>query len=154
MLGVTIILCPAGSAGDIMTNYEKICDFHNLYKTHQAARRGKREIREVIEFEMNLAGNLTQISRELKNGTYKMSGYYSFMVHDPKEREIHALHYKDRVVQHCICDEVLAPLLERKLIYDNAACRSGKGTHFAMKRLNRFLHEFYKKWNRRIFFKM
>ena len=128
-----------------MTNYEKTCDFHNLYKAHQAARRGKREIREVIEFEMNLAGNLTQISRELKNGTYKISGYYSFMVHDPKAREIHALHYKDRVVQHCICDEVLAPLLDRKLIYDNAACRIGKGTHFAMKRLNRFLHEFYKK---------
>ena len=44
------------------------------------------------------------------------------MIHDPKDRVIHALHYRDRVVQHCLCDEVLAPALDRRLIYDNAAC--------------------------------
>ena len=67
------------------------------------------------------------------------------MVHDPKERMIHALHYKDRVVQHCICDEVLAPTLDKLLIYDNAACRIGKGTHFAIGRLSNFLLKFYKR---------
>lgn len=129
-----------------MTDYEKICDFQNLYKAHTIARRNKRTTREVIEFEMNLAENLTTISETLKNGTYKMSGYYSFMVHDPKDRVIHALHYRDRVVQHCICDEVLAPALDKKLIYDNSACRLGKGTHFAMKRLSGFMHDFYNKY--------
>lgn len=127
-----------------MTDYEKICDFKNLYRAHTVARRGKRHTHEVIEFEMNLADNLTGISDSLKNGTYTMSGYYSFMVHDPKDRIIHALHYCDRVVQHCICDEVLAPTLDKKLIYDNAACRIGKGTHFALDRLSGFLHDYYK----------
>ena len=116
------------------TDFEKICDFQNLYKAHKAARLGKRGNREIIDFEMNLAENLTTISDLLKNRTYQMSGYYSFMVHDPKDRVIHALHYRDRVVQHCICDEVVAPTLDRKLIYDNAACRIGKGTHFAIGR--------------------
>ena len=32
------------------------------------------------------------------------------------------------------------------MIYDSAACRPGKGTHFAIKRLNGFLHKFYKKY--------
>lgn len=128
-----------------MTDYEKICDFQNLYKAHTVARRSKRTTREVIDFEMNLAENLTSISEMLKNGTYKMSGYYSFMVHDPKDRVIHALHYRDRVVQHCLCDEVLAPTLDKKLIYDNSACRIGKGTHFAIERVSKFLTEFYKK---------
>lgn len=68
-----------------------------------------------------------------------------FMIHDPKEREIHALHYVDRVVQHCICDEVLAPVLDKKLIYDNAASRINKGTHFAIGRVCDFLHSFYNK---------
>ena len=126
-----------------MTDYEKICDFQNLYKAHKTARCNKRTTREVIEFEMNLAENLTILSDSLKDGSYKMSGYYSFMVHDPKDRVIHALHYRDRVVQHCICDEVLAPTLDKKLVYDNAACRIGKGTHFAMGRLSGFMHEFY-----------
>ncbi len=128
-----------------MTDYEKICDFENLYKAHKVARLSKRTTREVIDFEMNLAENLTTISDNLKNGTYQMSGYYSFMVHDPKDRVIHALHYRDRVVQHCICDEVLAPTLDKRLIFDNAACRIGKGTHFAMERLTGFLREFYHK---------
>ena len=122
-----------------MTEYKKICDFQNLYKAHKVARLGKRNVKEVIDFELNLAQNLTRISDSLKNRTYRMSGYYSFYVHDPKERKIHALHYIDRVVQHCICDEVLAPAFDRKLIYDNAACRIGKGTHFAIERVNGFL---------------
>ena len=129
-----------------MTDFEKIYSFRNLYKAHTIARRGKRNTREVIEFEMNLSENLTELSESLKAGTYTMSGYYSFMVHDPKDRVIHALHYRDRVVQHCVCDEVLAPTLDRKLIYDNAACRIGKGTHFALGRVSAFLHDYYNKY--------
>ena len=128
-----------------MTDYEKLFDFQNLYKAHRKARLGKQGTREVIDFEMNLAQNLTEISDSLKNHTYGMSGYYSFMVHDPKDRIIHALHYRDRVVQHCLCDEVLAPLLDKKLIYDNAACRQMKGTHFALDRVTGFMREFYRK---------
>ena len=128
-----------------MCDFDKIFDFQNLYKAHTVARLGKRNTREVIDFEMNLAENLTILSDTLKDGSYKISGYYSFMVHDPKDRIIHALHYCDRVVQHCICDEVMAPTLDKKLIYDNSACRIGKGTHFAMKRLSGFMTDYYKK---------
>ena len=127
-----------------MSDFEKIYSFENLYKAHKAARQGKRSTREVIEFEVNLAENLTELSDALKNHTYTLSGYYTFTVHDPKDRAIHALHYRDRVVQHCLCDEVLAPLLDKKLIYDNAACRLGKGTHFALNRVTDFLRDFYR----------
>lgn len=129
-----------------MTEFHKVCDFQNLYKAHTRARRGKRWNREVIDFEMNLAENLSVISDSLKNHTYEMAGYYRFMVHDPKDRQIHALYYRDRVVQHCLCDEVLSPLLDRKLIYDNTACRVGKGTHFAQKRLTAFMREHYRSY--------
>lgn len=128
-----------------MTDYEKIFDFQNLYKAHTVARLGKRDNREVILFEMNLSQNLAELSQSIKDKTYTMSGYYNFMVHDPKERKIHALHYRDRVVQHCLCDKVLAPLIDKKLIYDNSACRLGKGTHFAIGRLSKFIHEYYNK---------
>lgn len=129
-----------------MNEYEKICDFQNLLKAHKVARLGKRNVREVIDFELNLSDRLSALSAALENKTYKMSGYYSFDVHDPKERKIHALHYTDRVVQHCLCDEVLAPALDKRLIYDNAACRLNKGTHFALRRVNGFLREHYNKY--------
>ena len=35
--------------------------------------------------------------------------------------------------------------MEPRLIYDNSACRKGKGTHFAMGRLEGFLREYYRK---------
>lgn len=129
-----------------MSDYEKLYDFQNLYKAHTAARRGKRNSCEVIQFEMNLGENLTLLSDALKNGTYTMQDYYSFAVYDPKHRVIHALHYRDRVVQHCLCDEVLAPILDKKLIYDNSACRIGKGTHFSIGRVSKYLQRFYNRY--------
>ena len=95
---------------------------------------------------MNLGENLISLSDALKNGSYKMQEYYNFAIYDPKYRMIHALHYRDRVVQHCLCDEVLAPILDKKLIYDNSACHIGKGTHFVIGRVSKFLHDFYNKY--------
>ena len=135
-----------------MSEYEKLYDFQNLLKAHKRARLGKQGKREVIDFEMNLSRNLCEISEEIKNETYHISSYYSFKIFEPKERTIHALHYRDRVVQHCLCDEIIAPLFERYLIYDNAACRKGKGTLFAIRRLSEFLRTFYREHGNRGYF--
>lgn len=132
-----------------MTDYEQVCDFQNLYQAHLNARKGKRGKAEVIEFEMNLSENLWQLQKELLEGTYRISGYYRFMIKEPKEREIQALSYRDRVVQHSLCDNVLTPFFESRLIYDNAACRIGKGTHFALNRVTGFLQDYYKKYGAR-----
>ena len=128
-----------------MTDFEKIWSFENLYRAHLRARLGKRHEAEVIDFERELSANLVCLSERIRNKTYRISGYYSFKVYDPKERDIHALHYRDRVVQHCICDDVLEPVLDKALIYDNCACRRNKGTHFSMDRLSGFMRDFYKK---------
>ena len=57
-----------------------------------------------------------------------------------------ALSFKDRVVQHCLCDYYLEELLEPKMIYDNCANRKGKGTHFGLDRLKDFMHKHYRKY--------
>lgn len=124
--------------------YSRLCNFENLYKAHLKARKGKRHTKEVIDFELNLSTNLIEIADQLKNQTYRIQGYYQFNVYEPKKRTISALHYQDRVVQHCLCDEILEPILDRKLIYDNAACRKRKGTQFACNRVTEFLHRFIK----------
>ena len=125
--------------------YDAVCDFANLYAAHTRARRGKMHKREVVEFELSLAQNLVRLREELLSQTYDLAGYYHFVVTDPKRRDVHALHYRDRVVQHALCDEVLAPVLEPRLIYDNAAGRAGKGTHFALGRLTGFLRDFHRR---------
>lgn len=95
---------------------------------------------------MDLAANLWNIKERLDNKSYVVGGYKRFMVHDPKDREIQALCYGDRVVQHSLCDNVLTPFFENRLIYDNCACRKEKGTHFSIKRLTEFMREHYRKY--------
>ena len=124
--------------------YDKMCSFDALYQAHLKSRRGKRCKKEVIDFEMDLGQQLYTIQWELLNGKYKVRSYEHFHIHDPKERLIYALQYRDRIVQHTLCDNVIEPFMERHLIYDNAASRIGKGTHFAMNRLDGFLHSFYR----------
>jgi len=94
---------------------------------------------------MNLAETLCGLQRELEARTYRQRGYYHFMVYEPKARSIFAPYYIDRVVQHCLCDNILAPVLEPRLVFDNAACRAGKGTHFAIRRLSHFLTAHYRR---------
>lgn len=118
-------------------------DFDHLYQAHKKCRREKSGKREVIEFELNLAEELSKLQTELKNKSYQVGSYYKFTIYDPKRREIQALPYRDRIVQHNLCDNILAPLLERHLIYDNSACRKNKGAHFSMERLSGFLRQFY-----------
>ena len=89
---------------------------------------------------------LWRLKERIENKTIKIGGYHKFMVFDPKKREIQALSFSDRVFQHLLCDKVLMPYFEPKLIYDNAACRKNKGTHFAQNRFTGFLRDHYKKY--------
>lgn len=122
-----------------MDDYDRVISFENLYRAHRRARLGKRHKKEVIDFELNLSKNLWKIYNELKYQEYEVGGYHRFMIYDPKEREIQAISYRDRIVQHCICDNYFTPLLEKHLIYTNVACRKGKGTDFAVKYIRKCL---------------
>ncbi len=131
----------------IMTDFEKIISFDSLYNAHRRARLSKRHKKEVVQFEMNLSQNLYNLHYDLKFNKYKISGYHNFKIYDPKERLIQAISYKDRVLQHSLCDNYLMPLIETKLIYDNAACRKNKGTHFIINRLKGFMRAHYKNYD-------
>ncbi|MDR3298693.1 MAG: RNA-directed DNA polymerase [Candidatus Accumulibacter sp.] len=131
------------------SDFENLCAFETLYAAHCAARRGKRHKSDVIRFEADLANQLWTLKTDLESGRYTVGGYKRFVINDPKTREIQALSYADRVVQHALCDKVLAPFFEKRLIYDNCACRVGKGTGFGVARLSAFLREHYRRYGAR-----
>lgn len=128
-----------------MITFDEVFSYENLFNAYKSARRCKRHKREVVEFELNLAQNLTKLERDLKAGTYKIQKYKRFMIYDPKEREIQALSFYDRIVQNCLCNNFMVPIFANKLIYDNCACQKGKGTHFARERVSKFIRQYYKK---------
>ena len=87
--------------------YEEIISFESLYKAHLRARRCKQNKKEVIAFQNNLASNLWKLHYEIKYKRYNIKEYKKFYVYEPKKREIQAISYAVRVVEHALCDNFL-----------------------------------------------
>lgn len=125
--------------------YHKIYDFRNLYKAYTDSRKGKRWKTATNRFEANALECVAILQKQLCEMTYRMGEYNVFEITEPKKRTIKSTAFKDKVVQRSLCDNVLEPLFERTLIYDNYACRRNKGTHAALKRTEEFYRAAYRK---------
>jgi len=112
--------------------YEEIVSFENLLLASKKAFRGKRDRPKVAEFYFELEKELIHLREELLNKTYEPRLLRTFLIYEPKEREIGASDFRDRVVHHAVCN-VIEPIFERSFIYHSYACREGKGTHRAIK---------------------
>lgn len=127
-------------------NFHQMTDLSVLYRAHMKARLGHRHKGEVIRYDLKLLPNLVKLQEKLRKGKFSTIRYYHFKVFEPKTRDIYATNYETRIVLHALCDEVLVPLLGNRLIYDNAACQKGKGTHFALRRFTQFLVAHFRKF--------
>ena len=126
----------------ITKTFNEVFTFEALYRAHLRSRVGKRNKKPVVRFEISTAEKIYELYTHLQNGSYKIGKYHSFIVYEPKKREIQTLYYADRVVQHVLCDEIITPYFTRRAILDNCVCQKGKGTHFALARFERMLHDF------------
>ena len=128
--------------------WNKVIDWENLYLAYTAARKGKRYQSDVLKFSSNLEENLIDIQNRLVWKMWKPGRWKEFQVYDPKWRLIQAPQFNDRVVHHAL-GRVIEPLFERKFIFDSYACRTNKGIHRAVLRLQSFMRKAEKKYARR-----
>lgn len=124
---------------------EIITDYENLYRAYRKAKAGKKYNSSTARFSSMALEGIHLLKEQLENQTYQMSPYNEFMIYEPKERVIKSCKFKDKVVQHCFCDNVLHPGLEKVFITDNYAGQIGKGTLFGMERLKMHMLEYYRK---------
>ena len=124
---------------------EDAVTFSELYKGLKKSCRNVRWKDSVTGYEANGLKNTYELRQSLLNGTYKISGYQRFRVHEPKEREIVATRIKDRQFQRSLCDNVLYPQVTRSFIRDSCACLRGRGVDDALDRLNVHLQRYYRK---------
>lgn len=121
--------------------FASITAFDTLLLAAHKAQRGKQQRSSVAHFVFHLEPALLALQDELRVGTYRMQPYRSFVIYEPKRRQICAAAFRDRVVHHAIC-HVLDPLFDASLISDTYACRRGKGTHAAVKRVQALARSF------------
>lgn len=117
---------------------QDIYSFENLLEAYRLARRDNRYKRQACRFDLYLESNLLKLRWELQTGRYMPSPYTYFIVTEPKLRHVAAPNFRDRVFQHTLV-KAIEPQFDKTFIYDSFACRKGKGTHVAMKRVKRFL---------------
>ncbi len=120
-----------------------ICSFENLYRAYRKAKAGKGFNNSCARFQSMALEGVHTLKEQLENQTYQMNQYNEFKIYEPKERVIKSCSFKDKVVQHCLCDEVLHPRLEKEFLRTNYAGQIGKGTLFGMNCLKEHMQSFY-----------
>src|SRR3989344_3112221 len=118
-------------------DYSSLISIENIFQAWEEFKKGKREKRDVQIFERYLEDNLFVLHEKLRSKTYKHGTYQDFYVSDPKRRHIHKACVCDRIVHHLLY-KYLYSIFDKTFIYDSYSCRLNKGTHRAVKRLERY----------------
>ena len=118
-----------------------VISFPSLFRAARKARRGKRFRPDVAQFEFDLERNLWRLHEELQTRSYQPGAYHTFLIYEPKQRQISAAPYRDRVVHHALA-AVLESVFEPAFVTDSYACRKGKGTHAAVDRAQQYARRF------------
>ena len=112
--------------------YESLLE--DVYEAYFDCLKNKHGKISAIEFSMNYGNEIRKLTEELWSGSYEISKSIVFGVTRPKNREVFAANFRDRVVHHLIMQK-LCPILESYMIEDSFNCRVGKGTSKGISRL-------------------
>ena len=113
--------------------YAEVVALPNLWRAWREFERDKRRRPDVALFSVRAESRILQLARQLSEEWYVPGPYRIIRITDPKRRIVAAASVRDRVVHHAI-HRVLAPLVNRRLIYHTYACLPGRGSHRALLR--------------------
>lgn len=127
-------------------DFDTVFSYGNLYRAYKKSRRNVAWKASVQKYITQAPLNVRNTYERLQKGTFRSSGFYEFDLHERgKKRHIKSVTVGERVVQRCLCDYALVPMLRRTMIYDNGASLEGRGYHFSVKRLEKHLRDHYRK---------
>ena len=118
-------------------NFENIISTDNLLLAWSEFVSGKRNRKDVQEFQLHIMDNILSLHHDLENKVYTHGKYHAFNISDPKPRNIHKAIVRDRLLHHAIY-RILYPYFDKKFIFDSYSCRINKGTHKAINRFRDF----------------
>lgn len=111
----------------------------NLYNAYYRICKNKRNKDYILEYEIDLETNLTNLLNDLKDNKYRPGKYREFIIYEPKERLIKALPFKDRIVHQWYIQEFIKPYILKRFIIDTYSCIDNRGTHKAVDKLQKYM---------------
>ncbi|MCD7918657.1 MAG: RNA-directed DNA polymerase [Clostridiales bacterium] len=128
-------------------DFDKVFSYEHLYRAYQKCRKGVGWKASTQKYMTRAPLNVYNTYARLQNGTFRSSGFYEFDIMERgKLRHIRSVTITERVVQRCLCDNALVPMLQRTFIHDNGASMERKGYTFAINRLCVHLRRHYRKY--------
>ena len=128
-------------------DFDRVFSYKNLYRSYKLCRRNVGWKASVQKYITNAPLNVYQAFERLQKGKYKPGSFYEFDVYERgKKRHIKSVTIGERVIQRCLCDNALVPVLGRTFIHDNGACMVNKGYSFTINRLCLHLRQHYRKY--------
>lgn len=128
-------------------DFDKVFTYDHLYKSYLKCRKDVMWKGSTQKYVVQAPLNVYITYKKLMDGKFKTGVFREFDIYERgKKRHIKSVPIGERVVQKCLCDYSLTPVLESSFIYDNGASRKHKGYHFAMRRLKGHLQRHYRKY--------
>ena len=128
-------------------DFKKVFTTGHLYDAYRKCTKGVKWKSSTQKYIDNATLHIHRTKKRLLNGTFRSDGFYEFDLYERgKHRHIKSVTMQERVVQRCLCDYSLVPLLSDTFIYDNGASLKNKGYHFAIRRMVRHLQQHYRKY--------
>lgn len=127
-------------------DFDWVFSYDHLLKSADLCKRNVYWKASVQNFMFEKDFNVSVIHNELMENRFRVKHKHKFSLYERgKKRTIQSVHIRERVVQRCLCDYCLTPLLEPTLCYDNCASQKNKGISFAIDRVQRHLQKYYRK---------
>ncbi len=122
-------------------------NFTALVQAYYDCRKHKRNTLSALAFEQHLEENLGQLFEDLISGRYTPGRSICFVVTRPKAREVWAADFRDRIVHHFLYNAI-GPRFESSFIADSCACIKGRGTLYAVERLESKIRSITHNWSK------
>lgn len=120
---------------------EDVAALPTLAHAFWRAARGHRHTEGARRFGEDLDASLARLRASILDGDAPEGRWASFKIFDPKARQILAPCFGDRILHHALMVDA-GPMLDRALVADTFACRTGKGTLAAVRRAQHHLRRF------------
>jgi len=125
--------------------------FGELRQAYLDCRKNKGNKPTAIAFAEHLEQSLLSLYTDLVTGSYRPGRSICFVVTRPKPREVWAADFRDRVVHHLLYNRI-APRFLASFIDDSCACIPGRGTLYAVRRLESKIRSASENWTKPVWY--
>ncbi len=123
--------------------------YNELFKAGKKCCNGVRWKHSVQRFEAHLFSGTAIRHKQVISGVFQFDKYVHFPLNERgKTRQIDAPRIQDRQVQKAYTKNVLLPLYQPSMIWNNGASLEGKGFEFSLNMLKNDLHRHFRKYGR------